>query len=60
MDRERHNVMASLLAVIAAICLLHTCPGLAEFRAAIAVRNVTPDPLLPVAEDPVRGGIGRL
>jgi hypothetical protein len=53
MDRERHNVMASLFAVIVAICLLHACPGLAEFRAAIAVRNVTPDPLIPVS-----GGIG--
>jgi len=36
-----------------AVCLFDNCPVLAEFRAAIAVRDVTPDPLLPVS-----GGVG--
>jgi len=43
----------SLLIVIVAVCLLPGSICLAEFRAAIAVRNVTPDPLLPVS-----GGVG--
>jgi len=43
----------SLLIVLTSICLFHSRPALAEFRAAIAVRNVTPDPLLPVS-----GGVG--
>lgn len=40
---------------IATLCLIvaSTIPGMAEFKAAIATRVVTPDPLLPVS-----GGIG--
>jgi hypothetical protein len=37
----------------AALCLFHAGDTVAEFRAAIAVRDVTPDPLLPVS-----GGVG--
>ena len=44
--------MSSLI-VLAAVWLLHGSICSAEFRAAIAVRNVTPDPLLPVS-----GGAG--
>ena len=44
--------MSSLI-VLAAVWLLHGSICFAEFRAAIAVRNVTPDPLLPVS-----GGAG--
>jgi hypothetical protein len=43
-----HRVLLGLLGLLAAVL-----PALAEFRAAIAVRNVTPDPLLPVS-----GGVG--
>lgn len=48
-SRARHlRVPFGLLCLLAAVL-----PALAEFRAAIAVRNVTPDPLLPVS-----GGVG--
>jgi len=33
--------------------MFYTCPALAAFRAAIVLRNVTPEPLLPVS-----GGVG--
>jgi len=53
MKEKKHNLIMSLLIVLTSICLFHSRPALAEFRAAIAVRNVTPDPLLPVS-----GGVG--
>ncbi len=45
----------SILAVviITSACLVHSTVVCAEFRAGIAVRDVTPDPLLPVS-----GGVG--
>jgi len=45
---RRLRMLFGLLCLLAAVL-----PALAEFRAAIAVRNVTPDPLLPVS-----GGVG--
>ena len=45
--------MYVLCAVIAALCFFSIDRAGAEFRAAIAVRDVTPDPLLPVS-----GGVG--
>jgi len=42
-----------LCLVITLSCFFHVCDAGAEFRAAIAVRDVTPDPLLPVS-----GGVG--
>ena len=53
MNRKQRNIRSSLLTVMAAVCFFHASPVLADFRAAIAVRNVTPAPLLPVS-----GGIG--
>ena len=53
MKDKKHNLIMSLLIVLTSICFFHSRPALAEFRAAIAVRNVTPDPLLPVS-----GGVG--
>jgi hypothetical protein len=53
MNKKQHNLILSSLIVIVAVCLLHGSICFAEFRAAIAVRNVTPDPLLPVS-----GGAG--
>jgi len=53
MNDKRHNLIVSSLIVIVAVCMLPGTICLAEFRAAIAVRNVTPDPLLPVS-----GGVG--
>jgi hypothetical protein len=50
---KQHNLILLSLIVIVAICMLPGSICLAEFRAAIAVRNVTPDPLLPVS-----GGVG--
>jgi hypothetical protein len=47
-DFLRRSVILALLAIV-----LSASSALAEFRAAIAVRVVTPDPLLPVS-----GGIG--
>lgn len=53
MNEKKHNLILLSLIVIIVIYLLpgSACP--AEFRAAIAVRNVTPEPLLPVS-----GGVG--
>ncbi len=42
-----------LCTIIVTLCFFHVCDAGAEFRAAIAVRDVTPDPLLPVS-----GGVG--
>ena len=53
MNNKRHNLIVLSLIVIVAVCMLPSTICLAEFRAAIAVRNVTPDPLLPVS-----GGVG--
>lgn len=39
--------------IVASACLMHSQVVYAEFRAGIAVRDVTPDPLLPVS-----GGVG--
>jgi len=46
-------MIPSFLAVFAAICLFHVSTTFADFRAAVAVRTVTPAPLLPIS-----GGIG--
>jgi len=53
MNEKQHNIILSSLIVIVAVCMFHVSVCFAEFRAAIAVRNVTPDPLLPVS-----GGVG--
>jgi hypothetical protein len=53
MNEKKHNLIKSLVIILVTVCLLQTNNCLAEFRAAIAVRNVTPDPLLPVS-----GGVG--
>jgi hypothetical protein len=53
MNEKQHNLIKSLLIILVTVCLLQTNNCLAEFRAAISVRNVTPDPLLPVS-----GGVG--
>jgi hypothetical protein len=52
MTEKQHRLITSSL-ILAAVCLLQGGICSAEFRAAIAVRNVTPDPLLPVS-----GGVG--
>ncbi|MCH7557977.1 MAG: hypothetical protein IIB56_11030 [Planctomycetes bacterium] len=41
------------MVIITSACLVHSTVVCAEFRAGIAVRDVTPDPLLPVS-----GGVG--
>ena len=51
--KKKHRTLTLIVAVVAAVCLFGSRPVLAEFRAAIAVRDVTPDPLLPVS-----GGVG--
>jgi hypothetical protein len=53
MNLKQYKLIKSLLIMLVAVCLLHGGICTAEFRAAIAVRNVTPDPLLPVS-----GGVG--
>jgi hypothetical protein len=45
--------MYTLFVVFGTLCLFQASRACAEFRAAIAVRDVTPDPLLPVS-----GGVG--
>lgn len=50
-DTINHSVLATLILVVTV--LLGPSAVYGEFRAAIAVRDVTPDPLLPVS-----GGIG--
>jgi len=41
------------MVIVASACLMHSTVACAEFHAGIAVRDVTPDPLLPVS-----GGVG--
>ncbi len=54
MNRKRHNILTSfMMIIIVLVCLVQSTTVCAEFRAAIAVRDVTPDPLLPVS-----GGVG--
>jgi len=53
MNKKPCNRMCMLCLVITLSCFFHVCDAGAEFRAAIAVRDVTPDPLLPVS-----GGVG--
>ncbi len=53
MNRKRHNSILVLCAIALALCFCRTDTAIADFRAAIAVRDVTPDPLLPVS-----GGVG--
>lgn len=54
MKTRLHSRCRQLRGLFGLLCLLVAgLPVLAEFRAAIAVRNVTPDPLLPVS-----GGVG--
>ena len=54
MSRKQYSLVSVLAVVIVAfVCLVHSTVVCAEFRAGIAVRDVTPDPLLPVS-----GGVG--
>lgn len=53
MNGKSHNRMRMLSAITATLCFFGARDAAAEFRAAIAVRDVTPDPLLPVS-----GGVG--
>ncbi|MHC4748144.1 MAG: hypothetical protein ACYS18_12645, partial [Planctomycetota bacterium] len=54
MNRKQHNLLPVFMAVIIVfVCLVYSTTASAKFRAAIAVRDVTPDPLLPVS-----GGVG--
>ena len=53
------------IVVLTAVCLFDSTVACGEFQAAIAVRNVTPDPLLPVSggvgpSNPVKKKIGEL
>ena len=52
-NRNRNLARAILLGSILWFCVLSQGPALGAFRAAIAVRDVTPDKLLPVS-----GGVG--
>jgi len=52
-NRNRNLARAILLGSIVWLCVLSQGPALGAFRAAIAVRDVTPDKLLPVS-----GGVG--
>ncbi len=54
MNRKRFGFVSVLaIVIVTSACLVHSKVVSAEFRAGIAVRNVTPDPLLPVS-----GGVG--
>ncbi len=54
MSRKQYSLVSVLVVLIVAFaCLMHSTVACAEFRAGIAVRDVTPDPLLPVS-----GGVG--
>lgn len=54
MNRKQHSFVPVLvLVIVASVCLVHSTTAGAEFLAGIAVRDVTPDPLLPVS-----GGVG--
>ena len=53
MNKKSLNKMHVICVVAAVLCFFQANEAGAEFRAAIAVRDVTPDPLLPVS-----GGVG--
>lgn len=54
MSRKQYGLVPVLaVVIITSACLVHSTVVCAEFRAGIAVRDVTPDPLLPVS-----GGVG--
>lgn len=54
MNRKWYGLAVSWsVVVVATVCLIHCSVACGGFRAAIAVRNVTPDTLLPVS-----GGVG--
>ena len=54
MSRKQYSLVSVLaVVIITSACLVHCKVVCAEFRAGIAVRDVTPDPLLPVS-----GGVG--
>lgn len=53
MNGKSGNRMRMLCAITVALCFFAIRDAGAEFRAAIAVRDVTPDPLLPIS-----GGVG--
>ena len=54
MSRKQYSLVSILaVVIITSACLVHSTVVCAEFRAGIAVRDVTPDPLLPVS-----GGVG--
>ncbi|MBM4025897.1 MAG: hypothetical protein FJ280_10910 [Planctomycetes bacterium] len=53
MNRTWNSARALLLAVVLGLSLVHGGPASGAFRAAIAVRDVTPQKLLPVS-----GGVG--
>ena len=65
MDGKSCNRMRMLCAITVTLCFLGVGDAGAEFRAAIAVRDVTPDPLLPVSggagpSNPANSKIGKL
>jgi len=54
MSRKQYSLISVLaVVIITSSCLVHSTVVCAEFRAGIAIRDVTPDPLLPVS-----GGVG--
>jgi len=53
MNTKRNKLIALSLAATVVFCFACTSQARSQFRAAIAIRDVTPDPLLPVS-----GGIG--
>jgi len=53
MNRRQYRFVLQFFTLLAVVWLFSGGLALAEFRAAIAVRDVTPDPLLPVS-----GGVG--
>jgi len=52
-DKQHSLVPVFIIVIVVSVCLVLSTTASAEFRAAIAVRDVTPDPLLPVS-----GGVG--
>jgi len=65
-SRKQYGLVPVLaVVIITSACLVHSTVACAEFRAGIAVRDVTPDPLLPVSggvepSKPAREKIGKL
>jgi hypothetical protein len=53
MNIKQYRFVLQFVTLLAVVWLFGSGAALAEFRAAIAVRDVTPDPLLPVS-----GGVG--